>query len=354
MSVIQSQDQDNSIVIESQVSDLRTRLIDMTFQASEACGIQIKTLMSLLCIDALEQRLSDESDNLSRIRTMEGIYETLQNLKKGADEQNLLDNNLQAQRSEVSFRLQTMQQRMMRMVLQTSSICGIKLKALLIMVGIDNLPRLEERSAVQALQSSESRIQGIRTIIESLKYIRTTTRRVRRRRFSRRARRRRAADPHAAAAADSLHPSPAAPPPPPPAAPPPPPPQRPLSPVPPRPLSPVDPAEAGQQQGQAPDASAAAAAKAAAAEHASKVAYGGMKAALACPAKAATVADQQQQQQQDASAGVTTAAGQKAAPADASDAANGAASAARIAAGGWSSMRIRRLQRRPEKKRILR
>jgi hypothetical protein len=58
-----------------------------------------------------------------------------------------------------------------------------------------------------------------------------------------------------------------------------------------------------------------------------------MKAALACLAKAATVADQQQQQQQDASAGVTTAAGQKAAPADASDAANGAASAARIAAG---------------------
>ena len=67
LSVIQSQDQDNSIVIESQVSDLRTRLINMTFQASEACGIQIRTLMSLLCIDALEQRLSDESDNLSRI-----------------------------------------------------------------------------------------------------------------------------------------------------------------------------------------------------------------------------------------------------------------------------------------------
>jgi hypothetical protein len=141
MSVIQSQDQDNSIVIESQVSDLRTRLINMTFQASEACGIQIRTLMSLLCIDALEQRLSDESDNLSRIRTMEGIYETLQNLKKGADEQNLLDNNLQAQRSEVSFRLQTMQLRMMRMVLQTSSISGIRLKALVTMVGIDNLPR---------------------------------------------------------------------------------------------------------------------------------------------------------------------------------------------------------------------
>jgi hypothetical protein len=87
-----------------------------------------------------------------------------------------------------------------------------------------------------------------------------------------------APDPHqaaAVAAVASLHPSPAAPPPPPPAAPQSPPPPRPLAPVPPRPLSPVDPAEAGQQQGQAPDASAAAAAKAAA-EQASmaKMSYG--------------------------------------------------------------------------------
>ena len=149
------------------LSDLRTRLVKMTSQAFVACGIQSNTLMSMLGIDTLEQRFRDESDKLSQIRTIESKIKTLQNLKKTAEEQRLLDKNNEHLQEQIVDRLLTLHQRLTKIFVQTSSISGIKMNTLAKMVGIEALQTTRDKRSGDA----SPQMQAIRTIFESLKYM---------------------------------------------------------------------------------------------------------------------------------------------------------------------------------------